>query len=365
MINNIVSVTKNLVSIKSTPENKKALDEILRTALANLKGFTVEQFEKNGVKSVLVYNTKKRPKKFKVLLNGHLDIIPGKEFQYVPKVKNNRIYGVGTMDMKSSIASFITVFNELARKVSYPLGLQLVTDEEVGGFNGTKYQIDQGVRADFVLVGETTNFTIENQAKGILWAKITSKGKTAHGAYPWKGQNAIWKMNSFLNLLEKKFPIPNQKKWITTVNVAKITTNNQTFNKIPDDCEVWLDIRYIPEDTNTVVGAIKKILPKGFKLDIVIKEPAQFVDNNNSYIKLLQKIGKKTTKKEIVLAQGQGSSDARHFTRVNCNAIEFGPRGDGMGTDNEWVNIQSLKSYAKILHIFLMQINNSTPTVRI
>jgi succinyl-diaminopimelate desuccinylase len=263
------------------------------------------------------------------------------------------------MDMKASIACFISVFKEVANKVNYPLGLQLVTDEETGGFNGTKYQIEKGVRSDFTIVGETTNYYIENQAKGIVWVKIFSKGKAAHGAYPWKGKNAIWEMQHFLINLEKKFPLPSRKQWVTTVNLAKINTANETFNKIPDNCEVWLDIRYIPQDKDTIIKTVKNLLPKGFKLEILVKEPAQFVNENNYYIEQLQKIGKSVIKKKVELNQGQGSSDARHFTRVNCDAIEFGPLGAGMGTDNEWVDIKSLEKYSLILKNFLLSIQTN------
>lgn len=356
MLNKIVSLTKKFVSIKSTPENTKALNKILELILSSLKGCKIERFESNGVKSALVYNSKKRPPRFKIILNGHLDIIPGKKHQYLPEVKSNRLYGVGSMDMKASVACFTMIFRELANKVNYPLALQLVTDEEIGGFNGTKYQIDKGVRADFAIVGETTNFSIENQAKGILWVKISSRGKTAHGAYPWRGENAIWKMNKFLNLLKKRFPTPNKEEWITTVNLSRIETDNKTFNKIPDDCVVWLDIRYIPEDSKTIVTKIKELLPKGFKLNVVVKEPALFTDENNVYVKILRKVGQQIIKKKIPLRAAHGSSDVRHFTRVNCDGIEFGPIGGGMGADNEWVDIPSLEKYCKILKNFLLSL---------
>lgn len=357
MQDKIVTLTEKLITFKSVPTDPTALEEILDYVISEVKGFTVERFESNGYKSVLIYNTPTRPKKFKVILNGHLDIIPGKDFQYKPEIKNGRIYGVASIDMKSSVAAFIVVFKEIAKDLNYPVALQFVTDEELGGFHGTKYQIDQGVRADFVLVGETTNFMIENQAKGIAWIKVRNKGKTAHGAYPWKGKNALWDMNEFLNNLAKRFPLPKKKQWITTVNFANIETSNKTFNKIPDDCEVWLDIRYIPEDSETVVKAVKELLPKGFTMEVPVKEPAQYVDPNNPYMKQLQKIGKTSHKKNITLNQGQGSSDARHYTRVKNAAIEFGPEGTGMGTDDEWVDIKSLGIYADILKDFLLSLN--------
>lgn len=136
--------------------------------------------------------------------------------------------------------------------------------------------------------------------------------------------------------------------------MSRIETNNQTFNKIPDDCDIWLNIRYIPEETNKIAGVIKELLPKGFKLDIVVKEPAQFVDENNQYLKLLQKVGKLIIKKKVSLNNGQGSSDARHFTWASCDAIEFGLIGGGMGSDKEWVDIPSLEKYYQILKNFLL-----------
>ncbi len=351
MLNNIVSLTKKLVSIKS-PEKS------LELALSHLKGYTIERFENNGVKSALIYDPKTRPKKFKIILNGHLDVIPGKDNQYIPQIKGRKLYGVGSMDMKASIACLIMVFREVAEKIDYPLGIQLVTDEEVGGFNGTKYQIEKGVRANFVVAGEPTNFDIVNKAKGILQAKISAHGQTAHGAYPWKGENAIWKMNEFLEALKKRFPIPSAEQWITTVNLSKIETSNQSFNKIPDDCVISLDVRYISEESETIVHTIKQLLPKGFKLEIICKEPVLNTDDGNQYIKTLENIGKQITKKRVILRSAHGSSDTRHFAHVNCPGIEFGPIGGGIGSDDEYVDMPSLETYYHILIKFLLTIKD-------
>ena len=354
MLDNILSQSKEFIAIKSDPDNKPALNKILGLALLSLKGHTVEKFERNGVKSALVYNTKKRPKKFKVLFNTHLDVIPGKDSQYKPRVKGNRLYGVGAMDMKANLACVISVFNEVANKVSYPLALQLVTDEEIGGFDGTGYQIEKGMRTDFVLASEPTNFDIVNKAKGVLWLRVFAQGRSAHSAYPWRGENAIFKMNKFLADLHKRYPNPDSEKWVTTVNVSSIETKNKTFNKIPDECSASLDIRFVPEDQKTLIKNIKKILPKGFKLDVVSNESALYTDSENEYIRLLQKASKQVLKKKSKLRGANGTSDARHFTDVGCPGIEFGPIGGGIGSDSEWVDIPSLKKYTEVLKKFLL-----------
>lgn len=356
MINKILKLTKKFISIKSAIDNTKAKEEILELALTYLKEFSIERFESDGIKSALVYNFSKRPRKFKVILNGHLDITPGKRHQYIPKVISNRLYGVGAMDMKANVACLIIVFKEVAKRVNFPIGLQLVTDEETGGFKGTKYQIKMGVRADFVIVGESTNLNIADKARGVLQITVTSKGKTAHGAYPQRGDNAIYKMSKFLNILEKEFPKPINKEIITTVNLAKIETSNLALNKVPDDCTASLDIRYIPGESKTIVHRLKTMLPKDFNLKVIVNEPSRSINRNNKYAQTLRKEIKKITKRPVKFYTSMGSSDARHYARVNCNSICFGSIGKGIGSDKEYVNIPSVEKYYLILKNYLLSL---------
>lgn len=352
----VLELSKALVAIRSVDGDFLALSQALDLCIAELKGFTIEEFESNGYRSILVYKAAQRPRKFKVILNGHLDVVPGKEEQYTPVVKDNRLYGVGALDMKSSVACLISTFKQMAPVVDYPLGLQLVTDEEVGGFHGTKYQVEQGVRSEFVIAGETTQFDIVNKAKGVLWLKISSKGKTAHGAYPWRGVNAIWKMTEFLEALRSSYPVPTEQVWQTTVNLSRIETSNKSFNKIPDDASVYLDIRFVHEDRDTVLKEIKAMVPKGFKLEVVTHEPAQFVPEDNHFLQALQKSARQVTGRKVKFYGAQGSSDARHFARVDNAGVEFGLVGKGIGSDSEWIDINSFPTYVSILSEFLRSV---------
>ena len=358
MQHDILALAKKFISIQSDPDNTAALKKILDAALVPLKGFTIEHFTTHGVRSALVYNTRTRPKKFSVILNAHLDVIPGKASQYKPRVQGNNLYGVGSMDMKANAACLILAFKEVAHTVDYPIALQLVTDEEVGGFYGTKYQIEKGVRTDFILAGEPTNFDIVNRAKGVLWLRITAKGESAHGAYPWRGDNAVWSMHEFLAALKSKYPIPKKQEWVTTVNLSTMSTTNTAFNKIPDDCVVGLDIRYIPEDAKTVLRTIRALLPKALKLEVLANEPSVATSPKDKHIALLERIGAKVTKKKIILRGAQGSSDARHYKRVGSAGIEFGPIGAGIGSDDEWVDIPSLEKYHRIIKEFLLAVQS-------
>ena len=83
----IVTLSKKFISIESVAKNQKELDHILTLALSEVKDFNIKLFEKNGVKSALIFNKETLPKRFKVILNGHLDVTPGKKTSIPPKFK--------------------------------------------------------------------------------------------------------------------------------------------------------------------------------------------------------------------------------------------------------------------------------------
>src|SRR5262249_56738237 len=68
--------------------------------------------------------------------------------------EGDRLYARGAQDMKVSALVEAQVYRELAGGLPYPLALQLVTDEEVGGRDGTLHQIERGVSGEFVVIGQ-------------------------------------------------------------------------------------------------------------------------------------------------------------------------------------------------------------------
>jgi succinyl-diaminopimelate desuccinylase len=349
----ILGLTQELMKIRTDPENKPELRRAFSLVRKQLKGFQVEVFEQDGYRSLLAYSGKRRPKKFGLILNGHLDVIPGKPQQYSPSIRGRRLYGVGSMDMKASVACMLTVFKATAATSAVPLGLQIVTDEEIGGFHGTKLQVDSGVDANFVIAGESTGFNIVHAAKGVLQLEVQFHGKTAHGAYPWRGDNAVLQANKYVDRILKEIKNPSDAAWRSSCNVASVQTSNQSFNKIPDSCDLKLDIRFIAKDERRILTAVRKHLPPKARLNIYAHEPALNTDKRNVYLRRLKGSSEKVLGKEIHFTCAQGTSDARHFQSTGAACIEFGPSGGGIGTDNEWVNIPSLWSFCNILRNFI------------
>ncbi len=352
----VVDLAQELIRLKTISTHPDQLYRGLELCRARITTGTVELFDCNGCRSLLAYNRQTRPERFKVILNGHLDVIPGKDSQYLPEIRDGKLFGVGATDMKANVACIIDVFNNMATRVTYPLALQLVTDEELGGFWGTKHQIEQGVRADFVIAAESTNFDIVHQAKGILWIKVLAHGQAAHGAYPWRGDNAVMKMVRFLETLEHEYPTPSEQVWRTTINVGSINCQNQAYNKIPDSCEAHLDIRFLPGEASETRARLEALIPHDLSYEIVADEPALFVPDTNPFLQELQRVTYEVRQQRPSLYCAQGSSDARHYTRAGDAGVEFGPIGGGIGSDEEWIDIASLHVYREILRGFLTKV---------
>lgn len=356
---NILALAKKLMVIPSTHKNVASFDQALDLVKKELADIaTIEVFESNGLKSLLIHNSKKGTRQFKVILNGHLDVVPAKKKSFKPFEKDGKLYGRGSYDMKGAVAVMTLLFKELTKKVTYPLALQVVTDEETGGFDGANYQIQQGLRGDFVITGDCgSDLNIVTEAKGIMWLKLHTSGTKAHGAYLWRGENALWKLHHDLHALYKVFPVPSKEAWITTMNLAKIETTNGEYNHVPDQATAYLDVRFIAEDQDTIIDKIKAIVSPDTEIDISFSHPPEFIAPDNHYVQLLESATKEILGKQAPLKALHAPSDVRHFNKVGCYGVQFGPKGVHQHSEDEWVEIKSLEEYYCILEHFLLSLN--------
>lgn len=352
MIEQILSLSKQLIAVESTDDKKDNLQKVIDICVKELDGFTVEKFNRNGHPSILAYVGNQRPTQFDTIFNAHLDVVSGQSHQFIPEEKEGKLYGRGASDMKAAAAVELLAFRDVAHTITRPVALQLVTDEELGGYDGTDLQIKDGVRTPFVIAGEPTDFGVGYKAKGVIWMNVKTKGTVAHGAYQWRGTSAILKMNKAINSIEKEFPVLTKEEWRSTINIAKVETSNTTYNKVPDDCIMRLDVRYIPEDWKTIKPTLERILAE-CELEFLEFEPPQVTKETNPYFQqLLKSIELTTTEKANVIVK-HGASDVRHFSRVEGEGVEFGPIGAGLHSDEEWVDIKSLETYYNMLSTFL------------
>ncbi len=357
MLDSIVSLASDLISVPSTRESPEKLHEVLDTALKTLPGFKFKKFINHDCPSLLIYNRWPENGRFKVILNAHLDVVPGRPEQYSAKVKDKKLTGRGAIDMKAAGAAEIIAFKNAAPGVNYPLALQLVTDEEIGGHFGTKYQISQGILTDFYLCGEFSDLGLCCDTKGVLWIKLTAHGKKAHGAFLWNGVNAITKLSEEITAIKKLFPVPLKEAWKTTCNFGVIVGGN-TVNQVPDTAGVTMDIRHISTDlSKNIIAKIKShLIYSDTVIEIIEDEPYNHADKNHPLVKLLSETVTLVTGNKADYVKFHGASDARHYSAAGCTALDIGPAGEGLHGDYEWVDLKSLGQFYRVLEKFLFSI---------
>lgn len=360
ILDHILTVSKKLIAIPSTEENPTALHDVLQVARKELEGyFAMEEFESKGIPSLLVHNTNKKTKHFKIILNAHLDVVAGKEKQFKPFIKNGKLFGRGAYDMKAAAAVMIILFRNIAKDINYPLALQIVNDEEVMSEHTTQYQIKKGVRGEFVICGESdSNLNIKNTAKGGLWVTLEATGKTAHGGYLWRGDNALWKLTDALHKMREVFPVPSDEVWESTVNLAKIETSNTATNAVPDVARAMLDIRFIHEEKETIINKLKSTLPSDIKFIVSMNTIPTYVSDDNPFVQLLQKSTREIVPQAGDIQKTHATSDIRYYNEVGCLGVEYGPIGAKQHAEDECVDIQSLVDYYHILKNFLLSAKN-------
>ncbi len=139
-----------------------------------------------------------------LILNGHVDVVPTgseelwEDSPWSGKVKNGRIYGRGSCDMKAGLASGIFAIQILQKIGFKPKGnvmIQSVVGEESGGC-GTLANVVKNYSADAAVVLEPTSLNICPLHSGALNFRLTIPGKATHGGMRWEGISAIEKTHA-------------------------------------------------------------------------------------------------------------------------------------------------------------------------
>ncbi|WP_249870089.1 M20 family metallopeptidase [Oceanobacillus saliphilus] len=354
-----IQLLEDLIEIDSStkPGANKAVDYCANW-LEN-QGLTVERIENNGF-HMLVCEIGQGTDT--IVFNGHIDVVEGEEKQFEPYIDEGKMYGRGSVDMKAGVATMMTAVAQLKdSNLSTKVMLQIVPDEETGGTNGTKFLTEKGYLGDFIICGEPTHMGIAIQSKGVLQLDFVVNGKPAHGSRPWEGVNAISKAYQlYEEILELPFAQETSPPMFgnPSINLAKIK-GGTVYNKVPDRCEMSLDIRYLPEQLpEDIVKQIQNITEE--TVTIHSQNRPVKTKEDNPYVQKLAASVKRETRLEKVNIFGQhGSNDGQFFTEYGGSAIEFGPAGHDWHGKNEMVYVDSVREYQRVLEDFVLSHNKN------
>ena len=374
----LVSLVQKLVRIQSLSGDKDRLSEIGRILAEEMRksGLAVDLLEaEEGLTNVVGrYNGSKEAPT--LLFNGHTDVVPvqnrdaWEKDPYEADIIDGRIYGRGACDMKGGLAAMILaarIVLSLIPEYNGNLVLTATVDEETGGFKGMKYIVEQGITADMGIVCEPSEFMITNVCKGLLWLRLRTKGKSAHGSMPEKGINAIYKMARIIEALEgHRFDVSTHEMvGDPTINVGVIRGGVKP-NVIPDMCESEIDVRYLPcqthknimEELEKKIGQLKKDDPQiEAELELIRYRSSVEVRKDEPVVTLIADALRRVTGKDPEYKGMPSPGDSEYLVRAGIPSVMFGPGSEELcHVDNEWIAIQDLVTAVRIYALVMANV---------
>ena len=312
-----------------------------------------------------------------LILNGHMDtIIPPDEYgtnRYGGETKEGKLFGVGSADMKASLAVFVFVAKALAElgiKLDGNLILTFTVDEEPGAYSdlGVKYLLENGLSGDAAIVAEPGSKSINIAQRGGYRFKISTFGKSLHtGTSAWEKlppeQNAVSSMAKIIDALidmEISYsPANNFPHRGTVFAFPTILKAGQSINVLPGKCEAWGDSRLLPGNSaEQVKDLIKERLKKfkniNYELKDILSVPPVEISKEEEIVKILSRRTEDILKFQPKLRGAGPWSDAWMFIEKGIPAVcGFGPDGENVHSKGEFVYLESVR---KITEIYLLAI---------
>lgn len=364
-VDDVVGLTRDLVRIRSEnpPGRETEVVQYLHRLFADMgmHGDIVEPVP--GRQNLLVTTGDGQCSGKPVLLvNGHLDTVPVRpeSWQHDPfggEVYEGRLFGRGAADMKGGLAAAIValrVCRTLGTELPCEVTFHLVADEELGGRQGTAALLERGlIRADACLDPEPTGMQLCLAERGLMFARVTTQGIPAHGSEPSRGRSAIISAAAIAQVLhDNVFPqTPHPLLGTTTCNVGAIRGGSGP-NVVPEECELRIDRRILPGDTQdgTVAGIVDRIsslgLTRGADYEIEVEtfcEPSE-IDEQHPFVGDVAESVQAMTGRPAGRTGLPFTTDARFMrNQLGVPSVVLGPGDLGVAhTVDEYVDVDAL-----------------------
>jgi acetylornithine deacetylase/succinyl-diaminopimelate desuccinylase family protein len=298
--------------------------------------------------------------------NSHYDVVPIGErsaWSHDPwsaEIVDGRVYGRGAGDAKASVTAQVAAGIALARS-GVPLRGNLVVnevaDEEVGGVHGARYIVrERFFEPDWVIIGEQTLNRVAVGEKGSAGTEVVIYGRTAHGALPWEGANAIEAMAEIIVALRRELWPELETRTHEFFHHSSASVNlmegGVKANVVPDRAAFYVDRRIVPGETPEASRAeIERIARSavagmpGIGVEVTLPHPGHLSKPSAVDDPLVQamiganaRLGLSTEPAGFSMA-----TDGRFFAEAGYPTIIYGP-GDPKTAHipDEWVGIDEI-----------------------
>ncbi|MHC6177179.1 succinyl-diaminopimelate desuccinylase [Glutamicibacter sp. X7] len=348
----VALLTEQIMNIESVSGNEGALADAVETALRALGHLKVHR---DG-DSIVARTELGRERR--VVLAGHLDTVPlprteGARGTVPSQVIDSVLYGRGATDMKGGVAVQLALAAEL-REPQFDVTYIFYDHEEVeaakSGLGRLARNSPQLLEADFAILLEPTNGTVEGGCNGTSRFVVRTHGVAAHSARAWMGSNAIHAAAPILARLAEYDTATVTVEGLDyreCMNAVRIT-GGVAGNVIPDYCEVEVNYRFAPNKNLAQAEEIVRELFTGFEVERTDgAEGARPGLDREVAASLVRSIGAEPKPK-------YGWTDVSRFSALGIPAVNFGP-GDPLlaHTDDEHVAQEDIRRCLNSLRSWL------------
>ena len=299
-----------------------------------------------------------------LMLNGHLDTVgvEGMSDPFAARVENGRLYGRGAQDMKGGLAAALLAAAALAEgpRLAGDLLVAGVADEEYMSA-GTR-ELVKTVRTDAAIVMEPTGLEVAVAHKGFVWAEIETQGLAAHGSRPQDGLDAIALMGRVLGEAEARQARLDSGRRLPLLGCgsvhASLISGGQDLSSYPAQCRLSLERRLVPgEDAATFEEELRVIVARlgqqdpHFSARIEMGYAASPLETAQESLiakTLLASAGKVVGPRTRFGAQSFWT-DAALLNEAGIPSVLFGPGGEGLHSQVEFVNLDDVRLCAETL----------------
>ena len=370
MQSELVAILSDLIALPS-PYPPGTSVEICAYTAKRLKkaGYKVEiATHKKGVDNV-VARMKGKAKGPVIAFNAHVDTVGvgeranWKSDPYKALVKGGLVYGLGAGNCKGSMAVQIWIAEEIARRggpASGELIFTFVADEENLGPEGMEYLRDSGkVRPDALILGAQTENNLIVAERGVMWARLTTKGRAAHAGNPAAGDNAILRMMRLVGALSSYYDKALKSRvsgaMKSTVNIGMFHGGHNT-NVVPSACTVEIDRRLLPnEKVKDAFKELKKVVDgvgeqkSMYAVEFLTGTNGFFAPENGAAVGAFEAAVKAHSRRKVKFLNATGVSDGRYYADDGIEIINFGPGSGAQGhAANESVPVAEMVDAAHI-----------------
>lgn len=362
-----VNLTEKLIQVPTeNPPGKNYYQcVVLLKAECETLGLDTELIQvENSDRYIVLAKTGK--KKTELHFHCHYDVVPaGPGWSVNPfggKMRNSRIYGRGSSDMKGGIASVFTALKALDG--SGNISVSLTPDEETGGERGAAHAVkNRLIHTEMAVLPEPTGLkTIFTASKGALWIEVHVSGAAGHPSVKGYGLNAFDRMVEVASRLQDlKTKIENRKstlksypeggEWANLTLGGRCSTG-EAVNVVPGEAKFTLDRRILPEESmEKAKQEILECMKNNAEAEVLLEAHSFSIDEKTTVCQLLKSASEKVTGNQADCALCPGFLDARHFVHAGIPCATYGPGiYENAHRPDEYIRIQDIMTAAKIFY---------------